>query len=109
MPERLFHTPPVQPLSGGQRIGYGSKVGENLSSYVQDLGQPELSASPGAGPATLVARWQRSGFSAYIETIPEDVFECLGEDCESNPNEVLKHRILVFWRDHAEVPRASTR
>ena len=36
MPRGLFNTPLVRPLSGGQREGCRSKVGDNLSSTSQE-------------------------------------------------------------------------
>ena len=58
--------------------------------------------SSGAGPIR-----QRPGFLA--ETIPEDMSESLDNNCKGNPDKVLMQRILVFWRNHREVLRASTR
>ena len=61
-----------------------------------------------AGPVVGTdSRW-RPKFSAYIETIPEDASELLNNNRGNQPDKILKQRIMVFWRSHGEVPRAST-
>ena len=69
---------------------------------------PELHVSSEAGSVVGTDSQQRPKFSAYIETIPEDVSELLDNNRGDQPDEILKQRIMAFWRSHKEVPRAST-
>ena len=100
MPRGLFSTPPMRPHGSGLRTKHRVEVDEDLPSSSQETVWTELSVSSGVGHTAVAASQQRPEFSAYIETIPENMSELLGDDQEEL-DEILKQSIMVFQRNQS--------
>ena len=95
-------------VSCGPRTGLRVEIDEDLPSSSQQSVLAELSVSSGVGHLAVAAYWQRPELSAYIETITKNVSELSNNNYKDQPDEILKWRIMTFWRNHEEAIRAST-